>query len=85
VNQRLQRMSLESLPGLSHSCPRCGSEICHDTNAAINILTKGVKMLGMKWNNSTQGHWESASEEGKHREKTTSTIDGQPDVASGLL
>ena len=61
-------------------------EICRDANAAINILKKGMKVLGCEWqNNSTQGHWESASGEGKHGEKIASTIDGQLDIASGLL
>ena len=48
-----------------------------DTNAAINILTKGMKVLGIEWNNSTFGQKESASQEGKHGEKIASTIDGQ--------
>jgi putative transposase len=44
-----------------------------------------MKILGMEWNNSTQGHWESAEKSGKHGEKTASTINGKPDIASGLL
>jgi putative transposase len=75
----------KSLSTRTHSCPSCGIEICRDTNAAINILKKGMGILGMEWQNSTQGHWESASQEGKHGEKTASTIDGKPDIASGLL
>ena len=75
----------KSLSTRTHSCPSCGIEICRDTNAAINILKKGMGILGMEWQNSTQGHWESALQEGKHGEKTASTIDGQPDIASGLL
>lgn len=74
----------KSLSTRTHSCPSCGIEICRDTNAAINILKKGMGILGREWQNSTQGHWESASQEGKHGEKTASTIDGQPKVASGL-
>lgn len=86
----------------THSCSSCGVEICRDTNAAINILKKGMKVLGVEWqsgksglgvspsgglfqDNSTQGHWESALREGKLGEKTTSTIDEQSDIASGLL
>ena len=75
----------KSLSTRTHSCPSCGIEICRDTNAAINILKKGMGILGMEWQNSTQGHWESASQEGKHGEKTASTIDGKPDIVSGLL
>ena len=75
----------KSLSTRTHSCSNCGIEICRDTNAAINILKKGMGILGMEWQNSTQGHWESASQEGKHGEKTASTIDGKPDIASGLL
>ena len=75
----------KSLSTRTHSCPSCGIEICRDTNAAINILKKGMGILGMEWQNSTQGHWGSASQEGKHGEKTASTIDGQPKIASGLL
>ena len=75
----------KSLSTRTHSCPSCGIEICRDTNAAINILKKGMGILGMEWQNSTFGQKESASQEGKHGEKTASTIYGQPDIASGLL
>jgi putative transposase len=74
----------KSLSTRTHSCSHCGIEICRDTNAAINILKKGMKMLGMEWLHSTFGQKESASDEGKHGEKTTSTIDGKPEIASGL-
>ncbi|HEY9782033.1 MAG TPA: transposase [Leptolyngbyaceae cyanobacterium] len=76
----------KSLSTRTHSCSSCKIEICRDTNAAINILKKGMKILGVEWqNNSTQGHWESASKDGKHGEKTTNTIDGKLDIASGFL
>jgi putative transposase len=75
----------KSLSTRTHSCPNCDMEICRDTNAAINILKKGMKALGIDWNNSTFGQKESASIEGKHGEKTASTIDGQLDIVSGLL
>lgn len=67
----------KSLSTRTHSCPNCNMEICRDTNAAINILQKGMKILGIEWNNSTFGQKESASQEGKHGEKTVNTIDGQ--------
>lgn len=76
----------KSLSTRTHSCPKCSVEICRDTNAAINILKKGMKILGVEWqNNSTFGQKGSASQEGKHGEKTASAIDGQLDIASGLL
>jgi putative transposase len=75
----------KSLSTRTHCCPSCGIEICRDTNAAINILKKGMGILGTEWKNSTFGQKESASQEGKHGEKTASTIDGKPDIASGLL
>jgi putative transposase len=76
----------KSLSTRTHSCSSCGLETCRDTNAAINILKKGMKTLGMEWqNNSTFGQKESASTEEKHGEKTANTIDGQLDIASGFL
>lgn len=76
----------KTLSTRTHSCPNCGIEICRDTNAALNILQKGMNLLGTEWQkNGTSGQEESASEEGKHGEKTASTIEGQPDIASGLL
>ena len=73
----------KSLSTRTHSCPKCNVEICRDTNAAINILKKGLKILGIEYN-STFGQKESASEEGKRGEKTGSTIDRQLDIATGL-
>jgi putative transposase len=76
----------KSLSTRTHSCSSCGIKICRDTNAAINILKKGMGILGMEWQNSTFGQKGSASFEGKHGEKTASTIDGQqPKIESGLL
>lgn len=51
----------KSLSSRTHSCPNCNMEICRDTNAAKNILQKGMKVLGIEWNNSTFGQKESAS------------------------
>ena len=80
----------KSLSTRTHSCSSCGIEICRDTNAALNILKKGMKILGAEWkrlgtvgfpdahaetrHNSTFGQKESASNEGKHEEKTAATI-----------
>lgn len=69
----------------THSCPNCKIELCRDTNAALNILQKGMNLLGTQWQkNGTSGQEESASQEGKHGEKTASTIEGKPNIASGL-
>ncbi|MGL5836398.1 MAG: RNA-guided endonuclease InsQ/TnpB family protein [Waterburya sp.] len=77
----------KTLSTRTHSCPNCKIEICRDTNAALNILHKGLNILGVEWNkHSTSGQEGSASEnEGKHEEKTASTIDEQSDIASGFL
>ncbi len=45
----------KSLSTRTHSCSSCGIEICRDTNAAINILKKGMGILGRSWQNSTFG------------------------------
>jgi putative transposase len=79
--QRVQK----SLNTRTHSCSHCQVEICRDTNAAINFLKKGMKILGLEWPDSTFGQKESASSEGKHGEKTTSTVDRQLETASGFL
>ncbi len=75
----------KSLSTRTHSCSNCKAEICRDTNAATNILKKGMSILGMEWQNSTSGQEGSASSEEKRGEKTAYTIDGKPDLASRLL
>jgi putative transposase len=40
----------KSLSTRTHSCPSCKIEICRDTNAALNILHKGLNILGVEWN-----------------------------------
>jgi putative transposase len=76
----------KSLSTRTHSCPKCKVEICRDTNAALNILQRGMSILGAEWqSNGTSGHEESASEnEGKTEEKTASTIKEQSKIASGF-
>jgi putative transposase len=76
----------KSLSTRTHSCSNCKIEICRDTNAALNILHKGLNLLGVEWNkNSTSGHDGSGSQERKHGEKITSTADQQFDAVSELL
>jgi putative transposase len=75
----------KSLSTRTHSCPNCKIEICRDANAALNILQKGLSILGVEWNkHSTSGHDESGSEEQKHGEKTTAAVEKQFDSVSGL-
>ncbi len=40
----------KSLSTRTHSCPSCKLEICRDTAAAMNILQKGMSILGVEWN-----------------------------------
>jgi len=76
----------KALSTRTHSCPNCKIELCRDTNAALNILQKGMNLLGTQWQrNGTSGQEGSASSEGKRGEKTASTIEGKLDIASGLL
>jgi putative transposase len=83
----------KSLSTRTHSCPNCKIEICRDTNAALNILHKGLNILGVEWNkqrgglpaqHSTSGHDGSAEKSEKHGEKTTAAIEAQADLVSGL-
>jgi putative transposase len=36
----------KSLSTRTHQCPNCKTELCRDTNAALNILKKGMNLLG---------------------------------------
>ncbi len=77
----------KSLSTRTHACPSCKIEICRDTNAALNILHKGMNILGAEWNkhNSTSGQEGSAEQSGKHGERCTSTVDEQSKTASNSL
>jgi len=46
---------VKTLSTRTHSCPKCGFEMDRDQNAALNILKKGLSILGMEWQNSTFG------------------------------
>ena len=76
----------KSLSTRTHQCQRCKTEICRDTNAALNILKKGMNILGIEYN-STVGHTETAPSEsrgGTLEETTTSAVDGQLETVSGV-
>jgi putative transposase len=75
----------KTLSTRTHSCPNCKIEICRDTNAALNILQKGLRILGVEWQNSTFGQKGSAEQSGKHGERCTSTDLEQSMSASNSL
>lgn len=64
----------KSLSTRTHKCPKCQTEICRDTNAALNILKKGMSILGAEYNNSTQGHWETADLISETLGETSTTV-----------
>lgn len=74
----------KTLSTRTHQCPKCGLVLCRDQNAALNILRRALKMLGMEWN-GTQGHWGTASKEGTPGETSTSAMEGQPNMVSAVV
>ncbi len=46
----------KTLSTRTHVCPSCHTEICRDTNAAQNILSRGLEIIGIEWNQGTVGH-----------------------------
>jgi putative transposase len=75
---------VKTLSTRTHSCPQCGFESDRDQNAALNILKKGLSILGMEWQNSTFGQKGTASKEGTLGERCTAALEGQPDEVSAL-
>ncbi|NET42323.1 transposase [Okeania sp. SIO2B3] len=76
----------KSLSTRTHQCPKCKIEICRDTNAAWNILNKGMKILDVECNQikGTEGHSGTSEYSGTLEETTTSAVDGQPEIVSGV-
>lgn len=74
----------KSLSTRTHQCSRCNLVMCRDTNAALNILHKGLVVLGAEGNHSTSGQEETAGKPGTPGEKSTSAAEGQPDSVSGV-
>ncbi|MGF1491110.1 MAG: zinc ribbon domain-containing protein [Microcoleaceae cyanobacterium] len=76
----------KSLSTRTHSCPNCKFETCRDTAAAMNILQRGMNILGHEWNiDSTLGHGETAPEEGTTGESPATDCDGKPEQLSSLV
>ncbi|MFS8795995.1 transposase [Synechococcus sp. R70.1] len=44
----------KTLSTRTHRCPRCGLVLCRDHNAALNILRRGLELLGMVWNGTNR-------------------------------
>jgi len=80
----------KTLSTRTHRCPRCGvvfalasrSEIDRDENAAINILRKGLELLGEEWNNGTFGQKGTAPKGGTPGETSAAAVEGQPNTVS---
>ncbi len=83
----------KTLSTRTHVCPKCGLSIGRDHNAALNILKKGLSILGMEWQNSTFGQKGTAPHSrpsrgalgGTTEERCTSAFEGQPDEVSALV
>ena len=74
----------KTLSTRTHSCPSCGFETCRDTAAAMNILKRGLKVIGIEWNNGTSGQEETASNEGTTGEITAAAVDRQLETVSSV-
>ncbi|MFS8805843.1 transposase [Synechococcus sp. R6-10] len=82
----------KTLSTRTHQCPQCGVVLCRDENAAINILRKGLELLGEEWNNGTFGQKGAAPKGGTPGEKglrpaaamSTAAVEGQPDTVSAV-
>jgi putative transposase len=57
------------------------NRICRDTNAALNILKKGMSILGTEYN-STEGHSETAPKGGTLGETSTAVSQEKSELIS---
>jgi hypothetical protein len=55
-----------------------------DQNAALNILKKGLNILGMEWQNSTFGQKGTAPQGGTTGEISTAVAVGRPSAISAV-
>jgi putative transposase len=82
----------KTLSTRTHQCPVCLFVGDRDRNAALNILKKGLEMLGIIWNNGTYGcatqaigHKGTAPQGGTLGERCTSAVEGNPETVSALV
>ena len=74
----------KTLSTRTHTCPSCGFKACRDTAAAMNILKRGMKLLGIEWQNSTFGQKETGEKSRTTGEIIASAADGQPNAVSDV-
>jgi putative transposase len=74
----------KTLSTRTHVCPKCGFELDRDQNAALNILKKGLSILGMEWQNSTFGQKGTGEKSRTTGEISTSAMDGKPEMVSAV-
>jgi len=74
----------KTLSTRTHSCPSCGFEACRDTAAAINILKRGMRILGIEWQNSTFGQKETGEKSRTTGETIASTLESIVNNASDV-
>jgi putative transposase len=73
----------KTLSTRTHVCPKCGFELDRDQNAALNILKRGLHMLGMEWN-GTLGHKGTAPQGGTTGETGTSADERRLESVSAV-
>jgi len=74
----------KTLSTRTHQCPVCLLMCDRDRNAGVNILKKGLEMLGISWNNGTFGQKGTAPPGGTTGETGTSAMDGKPEMVSAV-
>ena len=74
----------KTLSTRTHQCPVCLFVGDRDINAALNILKKGLEMLGIIWNNGTLGHKGTAPQGGTTGETGTSADERQLESVSAV-
>ncbi|NES03838.1 MAG: IS200/IS605 family element transposase accessory protein TnpB [Okeania sp. SIO2F4] len=75
----------KSLSTRTHQCPECKTEICRDTNAALNILKKGMNILGVEWVRGTEGHSGTSGKPGTLEKSSTAVDEEKSDSISCLV
>ena len=75
----------KTLSTRTRSCPSCCFETCRDTAAAMNIFKHGMQMLGIEWQNGTQGYCGTGEQSRTTEEIIASAIDGKLEIVSDVV